>query len=764
MGRYSTPSYRRTAFFFIAIASALLIVNTMNVQLLDLSHSKNNNRQFRTPISTTAPSPEVGVINDHGYDLPLQVDNQVQDSVYREPYSELYRDDNDIEQESDIEGLPPLPEEQLDSLENEYEEEQGQVEDQPSKSLPDEQPLPPYRAPASAIEGIVPAQCPQLFLTTQTSFDAPLHTSSSTGAPYSPALALQPDQVTCRPVPSQRQGYSLAFCISNADCSTGFIQVIRRVPPNDPVLNLKVSKNVGHDRFFHQVAGPDDFYFLLEGTQKLALAAHLVPTELLVDVGGLLSNSVTSKAYEAYEYLVYRADFRMTLPGPVQLSGWLTYERFGAIRENRPGVWPQWTHAALVGPNTVVDPINDNGSDQTVFTICPKCDLSPFVEQLKAYREEHFAQCDRMAPTRGSYWREDLALKIYSELDVVNRAPGAGVDFKEDGEKLTKGWRFVPNGCTMTRTASMPSASSQDPYVPMCDSVASPSSVMRAPLSSDNSQGSNTDAHDKIYPRRRILFTGDSQVRTTYNAVMNHYRPLDSEHQSFGTHDEFLPNQDALAFNKISMEHNPKTVIPRNESDTEIEMLYKADQYLETLIASTDAELDRYDTIFLNLGQWPASGPAAGGQWSTAHLLERWQAVVARLDRWKASREERLRSRSLFSDEAWKKNPAYGTGDSSIVIWAGMNAFPMRTDKFIKLKGDWRTNARLGYWDDWIETISQEAGGWFRRINAWQLTFPMVDEIVDRAHFQQTDAIDALKIEALYKLDLCSRMHPDTPY
>ncbi|KAG0312535.1 hypothetical protein BGZ99_009454 [Dissophora globulifera] len=697
------------------------------------------------PISMTAPSPGVGVTYDHEHNLPLQIDNPVQDSVFQEPDSKLRKDDNDIEQESDIEGPSFLSEEQPDSHENEYEEEEDRVE-------------------TSAIEEIVPPQCPQLFLTTKTSFDTPMHTSSSTSASYSPALALRPDQVTCRPVSSQLQGYFLAFCISNTDCSAGFIQVVRRVPPNDLVFNLRVSKNLDHDRFFHQVAGPDDFYFLLAGAQKLALAAHLVPTKLLVDVNGLLLNSVASEVDLAHEYLVYRADFRMTLPGPVQLSSWLTYERFGSIRENHPGVWPQWTHAALVGPNTVVDSINDNSSDQTVFSICPQCDFSPFVEKLRAYREEHFAQCDRKAPARGSYWREDLALKIYSELDVVNTAPGAGVDFKEDSGKRTKGWRFVPNGCTMTKTPTQPNAASQDPYVPMCDSVASPSSAMRAPPSFNNSQGDNDDAHNKIYPRRRILFTGDSQVRTTYNAIMNHYRPLDSEHQSFSAHDEFLPNQDTLAFNKTSIEHNAKLVIPHKESDTDIEMLYKADQYLETLIASSDIELDQYDTIYLNLGQWPASGPAAGGQWSTAQLIERWRAVVMRLDRWKASREVQLQSRCTSSDEAWMKNPAYGTGDSSIVIWAGMNAFPMRTDIQIKLKGDWRTNARLGYWDDWIETISQETGGWFRRINAWQLTFPMIDEIVDRAHFQQTDAIDALKIEALYKLDLCSRMQPDTPY
>jgi len=40
----------------------------------------------------------------------------------------------------------------------------------------------------------------------------------------------------------------------------------------------------------------------------------------------------------------------------------------------------------------------------------------------------------------------------------------------------------------------------------------------------------------------------------------------------------------------------------------------------------------------------------------------------------------------------------------------------------------------------------------------------MLDEVVDRAHYQETDAIDALKLEALYKLDLCSKMAEDQPY
>ncbi|KAG0006936.1 hypothetical protein BGZ65_001544 [Modicella reniformis] len=552
-----------------------------------------------------------------------------------------------------------------------------------------------------------------------------------------------------------------------------------------------VSKDAGHDQYFRHVAGPDDFYFLMEGAQRLALGAHLVSNDLLVDLDETPSRTlmtmdpqVSSGFRDTSRKLVYRADFRMALPGPVQLSGWLTYEKFRAVRENRPGVWPQWSHSLLIDPGTKVDPSDEATGVATKFTICSACEMDTFLEQSKEYREAHFEQCDRMAPARGSYWREDLALRLYSELDTVNRAPGAGANVRDGAEtmdnkheevnmqknhaKLTRGWRFVPNGCTMTRTSSVPNASSQDPYMSTCDSIASPGAMMRSSRfqkNNDTNSNSRPDIEDNSYPRRRILFMGDSQVRTTYNAILNHYRPVDPEHQRFSTHDEFVPGLETLdEANVITATPTAATVIPRSESDTEIELIYKADQFLDFLVNSKNEDLDRYDTIYLNLGQWPASGPVAGGQWSTAKLLERWEAVIERLDRWKRSREEQLWSRSLYSDEIAAKNPTFGSGESSRVIWAGMNAFPMRTDQSIRVKGDWRTNARLGHWDDWIETISQDAGGWFRRMNAWHLTFPMLDQVVDKAHFQETDAIDALKIEALYKLDLCSRMTPDIPY
>lgn len=709
----SSLAYRRTAFILIAITSALLLINTAHVQY---SLSSSVDQVFSKGPHHSGS--EAGPHRGHKHDGSLHSEGEERPS----DYMDSGEDEGDDEH---------------DKVWNFVDDENGENEDEESSW--DDPSNPPQRRPCcssphithKAVEGVVSPQCPRLFLTTETSSDPPSYTSplSSTSnfpssSPTSAAL-LSPGDVACRPIPSKLSEYSLAFCISKRDCSQGFIQVVHDVPASDPMLRTKVSRNANHDQFFRHVAGPDDFYFQLEGTQKLALGAHLVSSNLLVDLNNTSDVTTSSTSLK----LVYRADFRMVLPGPVQLSGWLTYRRFRAVRENKPGVWPEWTHALLIDPETKFDASDLATGAATKFTICPACEMDTFLDQLKEYREDHFEQCDRMAPVRGSYWREDLALRIYSELDTINRAPGDGAQFQfpsstrtKDSEqkapKLTRGWRFVPNGCTMTKTSSVPNAASRDPHVSACDSIASPAAMMRSPRFQNHN---DTDAESNTYPRRRILFTGDSQVRTTYNAILAHYRPIDPDHQRFPHHDEYLP---VLENNKTTRPRRTGTVIPHSATDTEIELIYKADQFLDTLVNSEDDELDRYDTIFLNLGQWPASGPVAGGQWPTAKLLERWEAVIERLNRWKRSREERMRARSLYSDEiAAKKNPTVGSGESSTVIWAGMNAFPMRTDPTIKVKGDWRTNARLGYWDDWIETISQESGGWFRRMNAWQLTF-----------------------------------------
>ncbi|KAF9958751.1 hypothetical protein BGZ72_010967 [Mortierella alpina] len=781
-------SYKRTVFLFVAISSALLLLNTVNTNLTIRSSLAADNGSKNSRETTTIPGAiEPPLLHDYDYEANPHGKPQEQPDEHPHPYSEAEDDD----EENDDEEWRFSS----DGLEGEDEDEDAEENNDTQVNPSRDRARPPTRAPSKIIEGVIPAHCPRLFLSTETSFDPPSYASSSTTPPFSAqSTTLKPTEVSCQPIPSQLQDYTLAFCISTTDCSRGFIQIVHDMTEANPMPRFRVSRNATHDQYFRETAGPDDFYFVLEGAQKLALSAHLVDGDLLVN----MDNTNTSSSY--LHRLVYRADFRMALPGPVQLSGWLTYERYRAVRENRSGIWPQWTHSLLIDPKTVIDSMDKSSTSTmpsitetsvTGLTICPSCQLDPFLEQLKAYRESSFEQCDRMAPARGSYWKEELALKVFSELDTINRAPGAGsfhkgadaenktsndgVEGQEQQEanstRLTRGWRFVPNGCTMTRTASQPNASSQDPFLASCDSIASPAAMMRSPKSDFSAPVDAEDSNDQQsespeYPRRRILFTGDSQVRATYNAILNHYRPIDPKHQRFSNHDEFLPGLTGL-YNDSTVTATPTgaTTIERSDSDTKIELVYRADQFLDFLVSSTDQELDQYDTIYINLGQWPASGPVAGGQWSTAKLIERWEAAVERLNRWRRSREERSMARSLYSEEvASKKDPTLGSGASSRVIWAGMNAFPMRTDPTIRVKGDWRTNARLGYWDDWIENISQEDGGWFRRINAWQLTFPMLDQVVDKAHFQETDAIDALKIEALYKLDLCSRMSADTPY
>lgn len=691
-------SYKKTAFLLVAITSALLLVNTFSIQF---SASSPSSTQTATSPSSSPPSI-----------LPQPSVNYTPENSQIHPYNEEEHDEpapsEDDDDDERWQFTDDTTNENGDGDENDENEESDEndefvQEEEQSQSYPSSMHNNPNNH--AAPPGVVSLQCPSLVLSTSLSFDSPSFTSASTASSSPITPNLQPDQVTCRPIPSLLKEYNLAFCISIQDCSQGFIQIVHTVSADDSVWKIKPSKNQVHTQYFRDVAGPDDFYFVVQGAQKLALSAHLVSKDLLVSVPE--SEAVST---EEHTLLVYRADLRMTLPGPVQLSGWLTYDKFRSIREDRPGIWPQWRHEALIQPETEFDAMDEllASGPSTRFTICPACEMDPFVDQVKAYRDNFFEQCDRMAPVRGAYWREDLALKLYPELDVVNKAPGSGgiaatAAAKTDKQKFTKGWRFVPSGCTMTSTSHLPTAASTNPFYSTCDSIASPASDLRTP-----EEDSATE-----FPHRRILFTGDSQVRATYNAILNHYRPADPTRQKFSVHSEVLPNELTLALNRTFIGKRKPAA-----DDTKIEMIYKADQFLDGILASTDDELDKFDTIYINLGQWPASGPVAGGQWSTDQFLERWEMVIIRLNRWKASRKERAQDPTSARAAVLKD-----TGSSSRVIWAGQNAFPMRTDPAIRVKGDWRTNARLGYWDDWIETISQKEGGWFRRMNSWQLTF-----------------------------------------
>ncbi|KAF9431322.1 hypothetical protein BGZ76_000464 [Entomortierella beljakovae] len=760
------PSCKKSVFLFIAISSTLLLLNTAYFQLSVSPVNVVEDSTSTTPLNTVpsvATPPAVLSSPSIPSPSPSHNTDPIEEQKEKNPYPfHPYHEPEDVEPDEDSEEFNRFTDE---------DEEEEEEDPEPSYDPQTEQQRrqPTIHSPFDPVEGVVSTECPTIVLTTETSFRAPAFSSSSTTPVTSTSYmgVLSPAQVTCQIVPSQIQGYSLAFCISKTDCSRGFIQVVRKKGATDPMLKYKISKEASHDQHFRQVAGPDDFYFVLEGAQKLALGTHLVANDLGINTDGITT------PFDA-EDLVYRADFRMTLPGPVKLMGWLAYEKFRAVRENRPGVWPQWTHKLLVDPNITVDPTISGSATQ--FNICSGCVMDTFLSQVKTYRDEKFEQCDRMAPVRGAYWRDDLAQKVYSELDIINTGAGSGSFYQGPGPaqdsplgmmyeleqnsgapkpKLTRGWRFVPHGCTMTKTPSQPNASSRDPYVSTCDSILSPGKTLLM------------ESEKKEHPKRRILFTGDSQVRATYNAILNHYRPIDPKRQKFAFHDEYIPGlNDVNLNNTLTTKNSAKdTTIPHEDTDADIRFVYRADQFLDFFIDSSDEELDRFDTIYINIGQWPASGPVAGGQWSTAKLLDRWEASIERMNRWKKSREEKLKARALNPNEPEDKNSTIaGSGDSSIVIWAGMNAFPMRTDNSIKVKGDWRTNSRLGYWDDWIETISQEEGNWFKRMNSWQLTFPMLDQSTDKAHFQETDAIDGFKIEALYKIDLCSKMQPDTPY
>ncbi|ORY00848.1 hypothetical protein K493DRAFT_347649 [Basidiobolus meristosporus CBS 931.73] len=210
---------------------------------------------------------------------------------------------------------------------------------------------------------------------------------------------------------------------------------------------------------------------------------------------------------------------------------------------------------------------------------------------------------------------------------------------------------------------------------------------------------------------RSILFTGDSQIRVTYDNI---WRRFDGQLGRINTLNRFLDRKKVIK--NVTLYHHK-------------------DVFLEDIAGRTPAELLTYDTIVFNFAQWPASGPNNGGHWTTEKFLSRLTNVT---DYLAGIRDSRPKGKPLR------------------LIWHGIHAFST-TNPYSKSRIDWRTNPRLKNWNVFAEDIMKGHG--IRSINSFQITYPMIDTSPDKAHYFGTDAEEAIVDETLHKLDLCEPVY-----
>ncbi|KAK9722500.1 hypothetical protein K7432_002604 [Basidiobolus ranarum] len=210
---------------------------------------------------------------------------------------------------------------------------------------------------------------------------------------------------------------------------------------------------------------------------------------------------------------------------------------------------------------------------------------------------------------------------------------------------------------------------------------------------------------------RSILFTGDSQIRVTFDSL---WRRLEGQAERVDALNRFLD----------------RTKVVGN-----VTLYHHKDVFLEDIVSRTAKELLQYDVIVFNFAQWPASGPKNGGHWTTEKYLSTLTNVTNFLIDIQNSRP--------------KEKPLR-------LIWHGIHAFSS-VNPYSKSRVDWRTNSRLKNWDVFSEALMKAQK--ISAINSFHITYPMIDTSPDKAHYFGTDAEEAIVDETLHKLDLCNSIN-----
>ncbi|KAK9722501.1 hypothetical protein K7432_002605 [Basidiobolus ranarum] len=208
--------------------------------------------------------------------------------------------------------------------------------------------------------------------------------------------------------------------------------------------------------------------------------------------------------------------------------------------------------------------------------------------------------------------------------------------------------------------------------------------------------------------KRSILFFGDSQIRVMYE---NLWRRLEGQTTRVHAITKFFDMKKEIG--NITLWHHK-------------------DVFLEDIVTRNDSYLMSFDTLVFNFAQWPASGPAFGGHWTTERFLNALNNITDFLI---GVQNRRPNERPLH------------------LIWQGIHAFSMK-NIYSKKRNDWRTLSRLKNWNRLAENMVRSKG--IKTMNSFEITYSMLDTSPDNAHYYGTDAEEAVVDEAIHKLDLCT--------
>ncbi|KAG0239333.1 hypothetical protein BGW41_007818 [Actinomortierella wolfii] len=137
-------------------------------------------------------------------------------------------------------------------------------------------------------------------------------------------LLLEPSE--CTPIESQHPDFNVDICFSPYVCNEGLVRIRRRDRALCKTAQLKsfISSNATHDAFHRQFSGPDSFYVVFSGAEKLA------PPD-----------------WHHAGHCLYVFPFHISNPGKFTLDIVHLYDNFGAVQEQLD-YWPELTNQKVV--------------------------------------------------------------------------------------------------------------------------------------------------------------------------------------------------------------------------------------------------------------------------------------------------------------------------------------------------------------------------------------------------------------------------------
>ncbi|KAF9438599.1 hypothetical protein BGZ76_006651 [Entomortierella beljakovae] len=542
----------------------------------------------------------------------------------------------------------------------------------------------------------------------------------------------------CTPIQSEHPDFSADICFSPYTCNEGLVRVRRKDREICKQSNLRypISNNATHDSFHRQFSGPDSFYVVFSGAEKLSPPDWYTSNPCL-----------------------YVFPFHISNPGRFSLDITHLYDNYSAVVE-QTNEWPDLKQKNVVS-NLPIE-VCRGCQSQVAQPRFPELDseVPPSQEQSTSMglaRESKLPLCSRKYAIQGAW------------------LPAHPID-RNSWRKAQYTW--TPLGCTLGKPLERKCLLRKKDSLKVLLQVASATSKLEETLGSttftyiyDPLSSGAVKKTDVVVANMGQMATGTSKldrlmstsefhdrIQHLVSTIQQHVRDVEDlddeadfvdseyyERRTSGNTNKYNSDEDSAEFEdemeKVAQRYDNQYKPNRSE-----DMSNNGDRK-----ENSKPHHQNHDPKIVQDLVSEKSQPVA--QKSTKNTNAKTKgnkgaaSVVPSRPNKPQDKKRRLSRRSIT-------HSSIPDPESDVrLIWAGMVAHPeiLPTDSF--LRNDWRTIYRLRYWNQITEDVMLLNGTPF--MDFFTMTLSMLDTSLDRSHYIGNDAAEAMLEELAFKLGLC---------